>query len=97
MGFFRKLLVVAQTSKYKGFTLLERRHVFDQELVVFAFQAPNQLASLQSTPHLEWVQFLGGTLEARSVYTPSDCFETFPFPASLLDTNANDPAHEATR
>ena len=30
-------------------------------------------------------------------YTAADCFETFPFPASLLDANANDPAHESTR
>jgi hypothetical protein len=30
-------------------------------------------------------------------YTPSDCFETFPFPAALLDANANDPAHEIMR
>jgi hypothetical protein len=29
-------------------------------------------------------------------YTPSDCFETFPFPTALLDSFANDPAHEAT-
>ena len=30
-------------------------------------------------------------------YNPSDCFETFPFPAALLEANANDPAHDATR
>ena len=30
-------------------------------------------------------------------YTPSDCFETFPFPTALLDSAASDPAHEATR
>ncbi len=30
-------------------------------------------------------------------YLPSDCFETFPFPAALLDSTANDPAHDATR
>ena len=30
-------------------------------------------------------------------YTPTDCFETFPFPTALLDSTANDPAHEATR
>jgi hypothetical protein len=30
-------------------------------------------------------------------YSPSDCFETFPFPAALLDANANDPAHDTTR
>jgi hypothetical protein len=30
-------------------------------------------------------------------YSPSDCFETFPFPTALLDSAAKDPAHEATR
>jgi hypothetical protein len=30
-------------------------------------------------------------------YTPSDCFETFPFPAALLEPAASDPVHEATR
>jgi len=30
-------------------------------------------------------------------YTPSDCFETFPFPAALLDSTASDPAYDATR
>jgi hypothetical protein len=30
-------------------------------------------------------------------YTPSDCFETFPFPTALLDSTATDLAHEATR
>jgi hypothetical protein len=30
-------------------------------------------------------------------YTPTDCFETFPFPTALLDSAANDPAHESTR
>ena len=30
-------------------------------------------------------------------YSPSDCFETFPFPSALLDSAATDPTHEATR
>ena len=30
-------------------------------------------------------------------YGPTDCFETFPFPTTLLDSVANDPAHESTR
>jgi hypothetical protein len=28
--------------------------------------------------------------------SPTDCFETFPFPTVLLDSAANDPSHEAT-
>ncbi|MFN9917696.1 MAG: hypothetical protein ACK53L_34235, partial [Pirellulaceae bacterium] len=30
-------------------------------------------------------------------YSPSDCFETFPFPTALLDSFANDPVLDATR
>ena len=30
-------------------------------------------------------------------YSPSDCFETFPFPTALLDSVADDHAHDATR
>jgi hypothetical protein len=27
-----------------------------------------------------WARFFGSSLEDRLRYTPSDCFETFPFP-----------------
>ena len=35
---------------------------------------------MQSRVHEIWALFFGSTLEDRAVYTPSDCFETFPFP-----------------
>jgi hypothetical protein len=38
---------------------------------------------LQSTLHEEWGRHYGSTLETRYTYTPSDCFETFPFPVFL--------------
>jgi hypothetical protein len=90
-------LTVAQTSKFKGFVRLSQGNVFDQKLVVFSCSSAPYLSCLQSTPHLNWAQFLGGTLEDRPVYTPTDCFETFPFPSFILDSAANDPAQEATR
>ena len=39
-------------------------------------------AVLQSTCHEQWSRESGSTLETRMRYTPSDCFETFPFPDS---------------
>ena len=36
--------------------------------------------ALQSRPHEIWARFFGSSLEDRLRYTPSDCFETFPFP-----------------
>jgi hypothetical protein len=90
-------LTVAQTSKFKGFVRLSQGNVFDQKLVVFSCSSAPYLSCLQSTPHLNWAQFLGGTLEDRPVYTPTDCFETFPFPSFILNSAANDHAQEATR
>jgi hypothetical protein len=40
------------------------------------------LCSLQSRPHELWARFFGSSLEDRLRYTPSDCFETFPFPSA---------------
>src|SRR5690606_34501239 len=37
-------------------------------------------AALQARPHEIWARFFASTLEDRLRYTPSDCFETFPFP-----------------
>jgi hypothetical protein len=52
---------------------------------------------IQSRLHEAWVQSLASSLEERLRYTPSDCFETFPFPAALLDSAVNDPTKESTR
>lgn len=35
---------------------------------------------MQSRVHEIWVRFFASSLEERLRYTPSDCFETFPFP-----------------
>lgn len=37
-------------------------------------------ASIQSSPHELWARTFSSSLEDRQRYTPSDCFETFPFP-----------------
>jgi hypothetical protein len=37
------------------------------------------LATLQSRVHEVWTRFFASTLEDRLRYTPSDCFEPFPF------------------
>jgi hypothetical protein len=42
----------------------------------------NEYALLQSEIHWEWVLMYGNKLETRPQYTPTDCFETFPFPES---------------
>jgi hypothetical protein len=76
-------IVVAQTSKYHSFFRIPATYVVDQKLVVFPSYDPARLILLQSHWHTLWVLEHGSSLETRPVYTPSDCFETFPFPAAL--------------
>jgi N-6 DNA Methylase len=75
-----RVLVTSQVSKYRAFSFLRPDYVFDQKLIVFPVPQYEYFTMLQSNAHLFWSYFFGVTLEDRPVYTPSDCFETFPFP-----------------
>jgi hypothetical protein len=75
-----RLLAASQTSQWIAFAFLPAGMVYDQRLVVFPVDSNAAFCSLQSRLHDVWVRFFGSTLEDRTVYTPSDCFETFPFP-----------------
>jgi hypothetical protein len=76
------VLVVSQTGKYHSFAFVNPNIVYDQKLVVFALDKYNNFSQLQSTIHTEWVLLFGSSLRKDPVYTPSNCFETFPFPLS---------------
>lgn len=77
-----RALVKAQTSKTWGWVFVPNRMVYDQKLVVFAFDDDANLAILQSTVHWVWAIQYGSTLRLDMSYAPSDCFETFPFPTN---------------
>ncbi|MBK8265189.1 MAG: N-6 DNA methylase [Nannocystis sp.] len=75
-----RVLVTSQTSKHRSFTWLTNPMVYDQKLVIFASELSSFFAVLQSRSHGIWEGLLGSTMKDDPVYTPSDCFETFPFP-----------------
>lgn len=54
--------------------------VFAHSLGVVALDTYMAFCALQARPHELWARFFGSSLEDRLRYTPSDCFETFPFP-----------------
>ena len=54
--------------------------VFANSLAVFPFQSYAAFCLLQSRPHEVWARFFGSSMKDDLRYTPSDCFETFPFP-----------------
>ena len=75
-----RVLVITQISSAQAMTFLPSGMIFDQGLVVFPFTEFSAFAVLQSQGHQLWSAFFGSSLEDRLCYTPSDCFETFPFP-----------------
>lgn len=76
----RCVLVIVQTSKHLCVTFLQSGCIYDQKLIVFSMSSFKEFALLQSQPHEIWARFFGSTMEDRPVYTPSDGFQTFPFP-----------------
>jgi hypothetical protein len=57
--------------------------VFSHALVVFAIDRFGAFALLAGSINDAWAREYSGSLETRLRFTPSDCFETFPFPSSL--------------
>lgn len=94
IGLYSKLderehvIAAAQTSKYTCFTFLPVKIVYSHKTIIFPSQSKALFTCLQSRIHQQWSLQFGSTLEDRPVYTPSDCFETFPFPRDL-ERNTN--------
>jgi hypothetical protein len=73
-------LVNSIVSSHLAIARLPAPWIFQHALNVFFLSSNSAFASLQSRPHELWARFFGSSLEDRLRYTPSDCFETFPFP-----------------
>ncbi len=75
-----RVLACAQTSAHWVPAFLPKGIVYSHTVVVFALPNSAQYAVMQSTIHETWKLQHGPTLRNDPRYTPSDCFETFPFP-----------------
>ena len=69
--------------------------VFANTLVVFPLDTHAAFCALQSRPHEIWARFFGSSMKDDLRYTPSDVFETFPFPHSWTSHPALEAAGEA--
>ena len=87
-----RVLAISRVTNYLLFSLLPSGSVFAESTVIFPLDEFSHLAAIQSRAHEQWALFLSSSLEERLRYGPTDCFETFPFPAALLESTASDPA-----
>ena len=68
-----------ESQQHAALAYLPATAVYAETLIVFPFDTYAAFCTLQSRPHEIWARFFGSSLEDRLRYTPSDCFETFPF------------------
>lgn len=75
-----RVLVITRVTKHLSFTFLSTNNVFAETTVVFSLSNYSHFSVLQSRFHEIWSRFFGSSMKDDLRYTPSDCFETFPFP-----------------
>ncbi len=76
-------------SRYIGTSMVSQHRIFawidndvlpENTIIAFASDDDYFFGVLQSRPHMVWASAIGTQLESRPRYTPTTCFETFPFP-----------------
>ena len=90
-----RVLVISQTSSRPSFAFLPTGMVYSHKVVVFPLVSYAAFCVLQGRIHETWIRFFGSTMKDDPVYTPSDCFDTFPFPEGWKEHPGLDPAGQA--
>jgi len=78
-----KVLAISQVSKYLAFVFVPKGYVYAMMTIIVASDEWCDFALLSSSVHEVLVRKYASTLETLLRYTPTDCFETFPFPTDL--------------
>jgi hypothetical protein len=86
---YRDVFVNGFTSKYVCFSMVSAKQIFSNALNVYPNISISHFPILQASIHDVWARDKGSFFGQTLRYTPSSCFETFPFP------NLN-PAQEQT-
>ena len=75
-----RFIVTPTVAKYRLFAWSGGTTIPDHQLIVFARDDDYFFGVLHSRAHEVWSLRMGTSLEDRPRYTPTTCFETFPFP-----------------
>jgi hypothetical protein len=84
---FDHVLVISRVGQRCAFALIPAGKVYADSLVVFCLSSLGSFCIMQSRIHEVWARFFASSMKDDLRYTPSDCFETFPFP-DAFESNA---------
>jgi hypothetical protein len=80
---FERFICTPRVSKYRIFVWFDSNILPDCATVAITRSDDTAFGILHSRFHELWALGLGTSLEDRPRYTPTTCFETFPFPTGL--------------
>ena len=83
-----RFIATPQVSKHRLFVWVDPVFLCDVTTLCFARPDDRFFGVLQSRFHEAWALKLGTRLETRPRYTPTTCFETFPFPEAQAERDA---------
>jgi hypothetical protein len=93
-----RYIATVRVSKHRVFVWVPAQTLPDSRLVAIALDDDYSIGVLHSRPHELWARARGSQLrevESGFAYTPTTCFETFPFPDPTDDQRAR--VREAAR
>jgi hypothetical protein len=90
-----RLLVVCRVGQQCTFAFVPVGSIYADSLVTFSLSSFGALCLMQSRVHEAWARFFASSMKDDLRYTPTDCFETFPFPAGWETDAALEAAGQA--
>ncbi len=75
-----RVLAISRVGQHAALAFLPTGMVYADSLIIFPLLTHSAFCALQSRPHELWARLFGSSMKDDLRYTPSDCFETFPFP-----------------
>jgi N-6 DNA Methylase len=77
------LAVNCGANPHYGLAFLPTQYVFSHTLAIIAMPTYAAFAALQSRVHEIWARRESSSMKDDLRYTPTDCFQTFPFPSDF--------------
>ena len=83
-----RVLALARVSPNLALGFVNARQVYSESLDVITLDQYAAFTVLQARVHETWARFFGSSMKDDLRYTPTDCFETFPFPLDWKENEA---------
>ena len=81
-----RCFVIARTTKYFSLSSSSTQIILSEATKVFTTDRWDLYAVVQSTVHEVWARKYSGALKQDLRYSPSKCFDTYPFPQGQWET-----------